>query len=119
MPSPTRATRPPWSPAADGGDAPGDATPAEEDARTAAARVRLEEARVAYVAGDLGRGDAEMSIAVRLDQELAADGVAIMEPTLGGKPGSERLLLYGDLLRAAGRRVEADRAYDRAVGRPG
>jgi hypothetical protein len=119
MPSPTRATRPPWSQAADGGDAQGDATPAEEDARTAAARVRLEEARVAYVAGDLGRGDAEMSIAVRLDQELAADGVAIMEPTLGGQPGSERLLLYGDLLRAAGRRVEADRAYDRAAGRPG
>jgi hypothetical protein len=119
LPSPTRAARPPWSSAAEAGEAAGDATPAEEDARTAAARVRLEEARVAYVAGDLGRGDAEMSIAVRLDQELAADGVAIMEPTLGGQPASDRLLLYGDLLRAAGRRVEADRAYDRAVGRPG
>jgi len=116
LPSPTRAARPPWTSAAESAE---DATPAEEDARTAAARVRLEEARVAYVAGDLGRGDTEMSIAVRLDQELAADGVAIMEPTLGGQPGSERLLLYGDLLRAAGRRVEADRAYDRAAGRPG
>ena len=46
-----------------------------------------------------------------------ADGVAIMEPTLGGQPHAERLLLYGDLLRAAGRRVEADRAYDRAADR--
>ena len=112
MPSPSRG-RPPWSHAVDDVDA----TPADEDARTAAARVRLEEARVAYVAGDLARGDAEMSLAVRLDQELAADGVAIMEPTLGGQPNAERLLLYGDLLRAAGRRVEADRAFDRAAGR--
>jgi hypothetical protein len=116
LPSPARAARPPWSTSH---DEPDTATPAEEDARTAAARVRLEEARVAYVAGDLARGDAEMSIAVRLDQGLAGDGVAIMEPTLGGQPGSDRLLLYGDLLRAAGRRVEADRAYDRAANRPG
>lgn len=113
MPSPSSA-RPPWSQSADEPDA----TPAEEDARTAAARVRLEEARVAYVAGDIERGDSEMSIAVRLDHELAADGVAIMEPTLGGQPNAERLLLYGDLLRAAGRRVEADRAFDRAADRP-
>lgn len=112
MPSPSNA-RPPWSQSADERDA----TPAEEDARTAAARVRLEEARVAYVAGDIERGDGEMSIAVRLDHELAADGVAIMEPTLGGQPNAERLLLYGDLLRAAGRRVEADRALDRAADR--
>ena len=116
LPSPTRAARPPWSPAADEGEP---ATPAEEDARTAAARVRLEEARVAYVAGAVERGDAEMSIAVRLDPELAADGVTIMEPTLGGQPGQERLLLYGDLLRSAGRRVEAERAYDRAADRRG
>lgn len=105
--------RPPWSAAAEEPDP----TPGEEDARTAAARVRLEEARVAYVAGDLGRGDGEMSIAVRLDPELAADGVAIMEPTLGGQPNAERLLLYGDLLRAAGRRFEAERAFDRAADR--
>ena len=72
---------------------------------------------MAYVAGDLARGDAEMSIAVRLDSSLAVDCVTIMEPTLGGQPASERLLLYGDLLRAAGRRVEADRAYDRAADR--
>jgi hypothetical protein len=115
LPSPARAARPPWTSATEAEDV----TPAEEDARNAAARVRLEEARVAYVAGDLARGDAEMSIAVRLDQDLAADGVAIIEPTLGGQPGPDRLLLYGDLLRAAGRRVEADRAYDRAADRPG
>jgi hypothetical protein len=115
MPTPARAVRPPWSHAVEEAAA----TPAQEDARTAAARVRLEEARVAYVAGDLDRGDAEMSIAIRLEQALAADGVAIMEPTLGGQPGADRLLLYGDLLRAAGRRVEADRAYDRAAGRRG
>ena len=48
---------------------------------------------------------------------LAGDGVAILEPTLGGQPAQERLLLYGDLLRAAGRRVEADQAYDRAADR--
>jgi hypothetical protein len=112
MPARSHA-RPPWSAAVEEPDP----TPAEEDARTAAARVRLEEARVAYVAGDLARGDGEMSIAVRLDPELAADGVAIMEPTLGGQPNAERLLLYGDLLRAAGRRFEAERAFDRAADR--
>jgi hypothetical protein len=116
LPTPARAARPPWSSPAGEADV---STPAEEDARTAAARVRMEEARVAYVAGDLARGDGEMSIAVRLDPALAGDGVAIMEPTLGGQPGSDRLLLYGDMLRAAGRRVEADRAYDRAANRPG
>ena len=116
-PQPARPPRPPWGPAAT--DDAADVDPPDGDARTAAARGRLEEARVAYVAGDLGRGDAEMSIAVRLDRALAGDGVAILEPTLGGQPAAERLLLYGDLLRAAGRRVEADQAFDRAADRPG
>jgi hypothetical protein len=58
-----------------------------------------------------------MSIALRLEPGLAADGVAIIEPTLGARPGPERLVLYGDLLRAAGRQAEADRAYDRAAAR--
>jgi hypothetical protein len=107
--------RPPWSaPAADAAD---DAEPANDDERVAAGRTRMEEARVAYVAGDLGRGDAEMSIAVRLDPALAADGVAILEPTLGRQAAAERLLLYGDLLRAAGREAEATDAYDRAANR--
>ena len=87
----------------------------DDDARMSAARLRMEEARVAYVAGEMSRGDSEMAIAVRLDPGLAADGVAILEPTLGGQPAAERLLLYGDLLRAAGRRVEADQVYDRAA----
>ena len=109
---PPRAERAPWGTAAS--DQEPEPEPAD-DARAAAARARLEEARVAYVAGNLGRGDAEMSIAVRLDPALAADGVAILEPTLGGQPAAERLLLYGDLLRAAGREIEAHQAYGRAA----
>ena len=114
-PPPPRAPRPPWSDARSADDAT--AAPADDDARIAAARGRLEESRVAYVAGEMARGDAEMSIAVRLDPGLAADGVGIIEPTLGGQPAPERLLLYGDLLRAAGRRAEADQAYDRVADR--
>jgi predicted RNA polymerase sigma factor len=60
-----------------------------------------------------------MSIALRLDVSLAADGVKIIEPTLGRQPSAERLLLYGDLLRAAGREVEARKAFDRAAARRG
>ncbi len=108
---PMRVERAPWSSTA--------APPAEDpidDGRVAAGRQRLEEARVSYVANHTAKGDAEMSIAVRLDPGLAADGVAILEPTLGRQPARERLLLYGDLLRAAGREVEAAEAYDRAAG---
>ena len=109
---PMRIDRAPWSPAA----MPAAAEPIDDE-RIAAGRQRLEESRVSYVAGDLARGDGEMSIAVRLDPGLAADGVAILEPTLGRQPARERLLLYGDLLRAAGREVEATEAYDRAAGK--
>lgn len=116
-PQPARPPRPPWSQTMTE-DVP-EESPPDGDARTAAARGRLEESRVAYVAGEMARGDAEMSIAVRLDPTLAGDGVAILEPTLGGQPAAERLLLYGDLLRAAGRRVEADQAYDSAADRRG
>ena len=107
---PARLERAPWSPAA--------MRTVDEpvgDDRIAAGRLRLEEARVSYVAGNLAKGDGEMSIAVRLDPGLAGDGVAILEPTLGRQPAAERLLLYGDLLRAAGREVEAAEAYDRAA----
>jgi tetratricopeptide (TPR) repeat protein len=113
---PARVPRPPWMPGRIG-EASADEDD-DYDARTAAARGRLEEARVAYVANDVARGDGELSIAIRLDPGLAPDGVAILEPTLGGQPRAERLLLYGDLLRAAGRRVEAEEAYDRAADRP-
>ena len=111
VPGPTRA---PWT------VRPTPALPDEpievDDERVAAARSRIEEARVAYGAGELDRGDEELSLATRLDPSLAADGVALLEPTLGGRPSVDRLLLYGDLLRAAGREVEANEAYDRAAG---
>ena len=113
-PGPAREPRPPWGATAAATE-PEPEPP--DDKRVAAGRARMEEARVAYVAGDRARGDAEMSIAVRLDLALAADGVAIIEPTLGRQPSAERLLLYGDLLRAAGRDAEATKAFDRAAKR--
>lgn len=120
LPEVVAAPRPPWSTGvADEPDPDPDSTATGDDERIAAGRARMEEARVAFVSGDLALGDAEMSIAVRLDPALAGDGVAILEPTLGGQPAAERLLLYGDLLRAAGREVESNRAYDRAADRPG
>lgn len=108
-----RAARAPWSTATAASGAP-DAEPSEE--RTAAARSRMEQARLSYGAGLLEQGDAELSMALRLDQGVAADGVGILAPTLGAEPAMERLLLYGDLLRAAGRQAEAARAYERAAG---
>jgi hypothetical protein len=113
-PQPSPPARAPWT--ADAGDEAPVGRPELDDERVAAARRRLEEARVAYAAGELSRGDEELALAARLDPSLAADGVAILEPTLGGQPVTERLLLYGDLLRAAGREVEANEAYDRAAG---
>ena len=56
--------------------------------------------------------------AVRLDPRLASDGIALLEPTLEPEPAADRLLLYGDLLRAAGREADAETAFDRAA-RPG
>ncbi len=114
-PDPPRPARPPWSSAPSLEAAP-EPAPADDD-QAALARGRLEDARVAYVGGDRDRGDGEMSIALRLDPGLAADGVAILEPTLGRQPTPERLLLYGDLLRAAGRDAEAQRAFERAAER--
>lgn len=83
--------------------------------RTAAAHARLEAARVAYNGGRDGEGDRELGLALRLDPRIAVEGVALFEPTLGPMPGADRLLLYGDLLRAAGRGPEASEAYDRAA----
>ena len=114
---PARPTRAPWGTAT--GPVDQAAFEVIGDERMAAARGRLEEARVAYVSGMLERGDAEMAIALRLEPRLATDGVALIEPTLGTQPAAGRLLLYGDLLRAAGRQDEADEAYDRAAGRRG
>jgi hypothetical protein len=83
--------------------------------RTAAAHARLEAGRGAYNAGNDEEGDRELGLALRLDPRVAAEGVALVEPTLGPQPGADRLLLYGDLLRAAGRAPEASEAYDRAA----
>ena len=83
--------------------------------RTAAAHARLEAARMGYGAGHDMEGDRELGLALRLDPRVAAEGVSLVEPTLGSEPGAERLLLYGDLLRAADRPAEAAEAYDRAA----
>jgi hypothetical protein len=89
------------------------ATPSPE--RTAAAHARLEAARMAYGAGHDTDGDRELGLALRLDARIAVEGIALVETTLGREPGPERLLLYGDLLRAADRAAEAAEAYDRAA----
>jgi hypothetical protein len=103
------------SPGASPADAPDGEAPPVDPARTAAAHARLEAARLAFGAGDTDRGDRELMVALRLDARIAVDGVALFEPTLGEQPATERLLLYGDLLRAAGRSAEASAAYDRAA----
>jgi tetratricopeptide (TPR) repeat protein len=95
------------------GAPPGGGPPSPE--RTAAAHVRLEAARLAYAAGREDEGDRELGLALRMDPRIAADGVALVEPSLGAQPAADRLLLYGDLLRAAGRNPEAAEAYDRAA----
>jgi hypothetical protein len=89
--------------------------PVPSPERTAGAHARLEAARQAYGAGNAYEGDRELGLALRLDPRIAAEGVALMEPTLELGTGPDRLLLYGDLLRAAGRSSEASDAYDRAA----
>jgi hypothetical protein len=83
--------------------------------RTAAAHARVESARQAYGATHLEAGDRELGIALRLDPRIAPEGVSLLEPTLGIGPSADRLVLYGDLLRAAGRTTDASDAYDRAA----
>jgi hypothetical protein len=83
--------------------------------RAAAGHARLETARRAYAAGEQERGDRELSVALRLDPRIGPEGVALLEPTLGTTPTPGRLLLYGDLLRAAGRTAEASVVYDRVA----
>jgi hypothetical protein len=88
------------------GSASDDASPAED---------RLAAAGVAYGSGDTAGGDRELALALRRDPRVAAAGIALLEPGLGAQPGAERLVLYGDLLRAAGRERDAAAAYDRAA----
>ncbi len=92
---------------------PGPAATSPE--RIADAHRRLEAARAAYGIGELARGDQELSLALRLDPRVAVAGIELMETGLGDEPPGERLILYGDLLRAAGRDSEASAAYDRAA----
>lgn len=93
--------------------APTSSPPSPE--RTAAAHARLEAARLAYGAGNVEEGDHELGLALRLDSRIGPEGVALVEPTLGHLPPADRLLLYGDLLRAADRPADAADAYDRAA----
>ncbi len=88
-------------------------TPSPE--RTAAAHARVESARLAYGAGHLEEGDRQLGLALRLDPRIAPEGVSLLEPTLSGEGAADRLVLYGDLLRAAGRTADASDAYDRAA----
>lgn len=83
--------------------------------RIAAAHGRVEAARQAYGSDHPDVGDRELGLALRLDPGIAADGVDLLEPTLGSRAAADRLLLYGDLLRAAGRPTDAADAYDRAA----
>lgn len=89
------------------------ATPTPE--RTAAAHARLEAARKAFADDDPDEGDRQLAAALRLDARIGPEGAAILEPTLEGEAPAERLLLYGDLLRAAGREADATVAFDRAA----
>lgn len=108
-PQPASPERAPWS----SGTAGVDDEP--DDERSALARARLEAARAALAGGALGDADRELSLALRLDRSCASDALAMLEPTLGEEPKADRLLLYGDLLRAIGRDAEASSAYDRAI----
>ena len=83
--------------------------------RTAAAHSRLEAARRAFGAGELDEGDRQLAAALRLDSRIGPEGAVILEATLGREAPPERLLLYGDLLRAAGREADATVAFDRAA----
>jgi hypothetical protein len=93
----------------------GTAPPPPSPERTAAAHARLETARTAYSNGQTDAGDRELGLSLRMDPRVAAEGIALVEPTLGRQPAADRLLLYGDLLRAAGRLADASEAYDRAA----
>jgi tetratricopeptide (TPR) repeat protein len=96
-----------------GGAAPHSVEPTPE--RMATAHARLDAARQAYASAELAEADRQLGAALRLDPRLAPDGIALLEPTLEPEPAADRLLLYGDLLRAAGREADAEAAFDRAA----
>ena len=98
------------------GDAPR-APGAPLDDRAALARLRLHAARAALDAGDGALAVDELSLALRLDASVADDALPLVERMLpaDGEPETARLVLYGDVLAAAGRSDEAAAAYDRAA----
>jgi tetratricopeptide (TPR) repeat protein len=105
--------RSPRRPEASGAGGPAPVAPTPE--RIAAAHGRLEAARHAFTAGELEEGDRQLAAALRLDPRVGPDAVGVLEATLEEEPSGDRLLLYGDLLRAAGREAEATAAFDRAA----
>lgn len=94
---------------------PGAEAAGPDVAQVAAAHARFEAARAAYASGEATSGDHELALAVRLDARLAPQGIALLEPQLDEGSGTSRLLLYGDLLRAAGRSAESAATYERAA----
>jgi len=104
--APSRLEWPNPSWAGPSSNAGSEASPAED---------RLGAAAIAYGENDLTTGDRELTLALRRDLRIAAAGLVLLEPNLGTQPSAERLVLYGDLLRAAGREREAAAAYDRAA----
>jgi hypothetical protein len=115
VPVSLRARRPHEVAAARRGLEPSPAPAAGDPSRTAAAHARLEAARQAYGLDELERGDRELMLALRLDPRVAPEGIGLLEPTLDAEGPTDRLLLYGDLLRAAGRGADASAVYDRAA----
>jgi tetratricopeptide (TPR) repeat protein len=83
--------------------------------RATTAHARLEMARRAYLDMQRDDGDRHLVAALRLDPRLGSAALAMFEPTLEKEPAEERLLLYGDLLRSAGREEDAAAAFDRAA----
>jgi tetratricopeptide (TPR) repeat protein len=112
-PAPSSFRAPARRPDGVAGPPPVPASPTPE--RTAAAHARVEAARHAFAEGDLDEGDRQLAAALRLDPRIGPDGAAILEPSLDEEAPAERLLLYGDLLRAAGREADATVAFDRAA----
>ncbi|MFN2484277.1 MAG: hypothetical protein ABR509_04990 [Candidatus Limnocylindria bacterium] len=83
--------------------------------RPAAARARIGAARAAFAARDVARGEHELSLALRLDGRIADEGIALLESLPEAARDARTLMLYGDLLAAAGRPDEAAEVYGRAA----
>ena len=120
MPASMRpAPRRPSTPAFGGSATTAAPTPPSPE-RTAAAHARLEAARRRLQRGTRRRGrPGAGGSPCGSTRAMAGEGVALAEPTLGPQPPPERLLLYGDLLRAAGRERGGRRRPTTAPPAPG